>query len=173
MIFASPKASPKKSWLNGSGSRAKRYQNGNAEKFTDVYNLSLLAKALGVSVDELVGASDGNPHVHVDLSHGSSDYEKSTNYLKKLLMKAKTTTNSAEAKKIRKTLLTLGGIGLALGITLLLAGFIGFASGGFEAVQHFEMFNPIPFMIMFLIGGIITGISFMPSMAACRLSSPE
>ncbi|MFA7076253.1 MAG: helix-turn-helix domain-containing protein [Candidatus Izemoplasmatales bacterium] len=131
----------------------------------DLYNTNLLAKALNVTVDELL--NDEVVLDNIDFSNKKETYYSGLlkgNYLKNILYKAKHTTNSLEAKKIKKILLIAGGIGLIIGISLILSGFFGFAKGSMDAVENFgpdnlNPFSPIPFMIVFLAGGVITALS--------------
>jgi len=141
------------------------------EGLPDLYNSTLLAKALGVTVDELVNKEI--EYNNSSYNHNASSYNnKSTkNYLKKLLYKAKHTTNSQEAKKIRRILLIVGGIGALTGIIMVITGFLGFINGAMGQTFRFDPsdiptepieikpFNPISHMFMFLGGGIVFGIS--------------
>ena len=135
------------------------------EGLPDLYNISLLAKALDVSVDDLLNdlhQEEPQPkteNFHEEPRVEETPYHESGNYLKRLLYKAKHTTNSEQAKKIKKSLLTYGAIGLIVGGTMTLGGFIGFASGAMNSVGNFEPFNPLPYMFFFLAGGTVTGIS--------------
>ena len=135
------------------------------EGLPDLYNISLLAKALDVTVDELLNdlhQDEQQPKTekfYEEPKVEETPFQETGNYLKRLLYRAKHTTNSEQAKKIRKSLLTFGGIGLAFGIILTLSGFIGFASGARNSLGSFEPFNPIPYMLMFMAGPIISGIS--------------
>lgn len=126
------------------------------EGLPDLYNVSLLAKALDVSVDDLLNDNPKEEPIHEDNSFSKSE---AGNYLKRLLYKAKHTTNSEQAKKIKKSLLLVGGLGVLLGGLMVVGGFIGFASGAMNSVGNFEPFNPLPFMLMFLLGGTVSGIS--------------
>lgn len=139
------------------------------EGLPDLYNITELAKALNVTVDELLNGShesteEDNNNKKYDSYDNYQDKinEESApvgNYLKKLLYKAKHTSNTAEAKKIRKSLIIAGACGIALGFILVLSGFIGFISGAMGSVQSHDMFNPIPFVLLFLSGGVVSGLS--------------
>lgn len=121
----------------------------------DLANISSLADVLGVTIDQLLEKESPQEELLSSLN------TKGPSYLKALVLKAKTTSNSEEAKKIRNGLILAGGIGLAIGIIMLLSGFIGFAKGGLDAVNSFgaEPFNPIPKMMLFMGGGIVIGLS--------------
>jgi transcriptional regulator with XRE-family HTH domain/ribosomal protein L37E len=149
--------------MNVSRQAISKWERG--EVSPDLHNIKLLAKHLGVSVDGLLGQSfQKDDEIKVT---------QTMNYFKKLLYKAKHTTNSEEARKIKRVLLTTGGIGLAVGIIMVISGFFGFASGAFNSVgAGFEFdpynpsqpmlpepFNPLPYMILFLSGGVIASIS--------------
>lgn len=125
------------------------------EGLPDLYNLRELAKALDVSIDQLKDGTERNANQETP--------KDSKNYLKRLLKKAQTTTNSNEAKRIKKMLMFIGGIGFIIGIIMVISGFIGFAQGGMNAVNSFtpfgETFNPLPYMILFIAGGTVAGIS--------------
>lgn len=135
------------------------------EGLPDLYNITLLAKALGVTVDDLVQSESQSEY------YNTSDNDVNLNnvggFIKKLLYKAKTTTNSDLAKKIRKNLLLGGGIGLAVGIIMIVSGFVSFTSGAFNSVnemgnfpiQEPTLFNPLPSMLLFLLGGVVSSIS--------------
>lgn len=137
------------------------------EGLPDLYNISELAKALDVTVDELLNGSsqdayqeDKHDHVHNEYSnHFQENAAPVGNYLKKLLYKAKHTSNTAEAKKIRKGLILVGALGIVLGFIMVIGGFIGFAGGAMNAVGSSGMFNPLPFMLLFISGGAVSGIS--------------
>lgn len=136
------------------------------EGFPDLYNITTLASVLGVTVDDLV---EGNEQGKMKFSNNQNKHSNQLNggYLKRLLYKAKNTTNSAEAKKIKKILLIVGGIGFTIGIIMVVSGFSGFANGAFSSVNNFgnnpfgdyRPFNPIPHMILFLAGGVVSGVS--------------
>lgn len=124
----------------------------------DLYNVSQLAKALDVSIDELMG--ENQRYREESEPYRGFDFNQTGGYLKKLLYKAKHTTNTEQAKKIRKNLLLAGGIGAVVGLIMTASGFFGFASGAMNSVENFgSSFNPIPFMALFLLGGAITGLS--------------
>lgn len=131
------------------------------EGLPDLYNIKLLAKSLDVSVDDLI--QDDNPEINKGASERNFNSMNITGYFKDLLYKAKTTTDSDLAKKIRKNLLLTGGIGLSLGIVMIVYGFFAFAAGGLNAVNDMgigsEPYNPIPFMAIFMLGGIVSSIS--------------
>ncbi len=128
----------------------------------DLHNTTYLAQALKVSVDELLSNST-NPNVEESLTSSL----KKGGYLSKLLYKAKTTTNSEEAKKIRNGLLITGGIGVILGFYMIISGFVGFGQGAMDSVNNFstnpfgtvDTFNPMKFMLRFLGGGVVLGVS--------------
>lgn len=150
--------------INVSRQAISKWERG--EGLPDLHNLQLLSKALKVSVDELIGNEKIKPDSHTHYHHNTKNngFEKTTssagNYFKKLIYKANHATNSDQAKEIRKKLLTYGGIGLAVGIILIFAGFISFAVGGQRAVSNFNMsYNPIGSIIIFMLGGLITSIS--------------
>ncbi len=158
----------------------------------DLYNIQALAKAFNVSVDTLLNNETNeepkrDAHSHQEV-HSESSYSHSSssgisgNYIKQLLYKAKHTTNSEEAKKIKKILLLAGGIGLVIGVSMILFGFIGFNKGAFDSVNNFgndvidqfpsdpsdpfnptitepEIFNPLPYIIVFMLGGVVSAIS--------------
>lgn len=139
------------------------------EGLPDLYNISLLAKALDVSVDALLNGltqpeqpkeetTNEQPY-HEEPKNEEEPLKETGNYLKRLLYKAKHTTNSEQAKKIRKLLLLYGGLGLAVGGLMVLTGFIGFAKGAMDSVDNFEPFNPLPFMFLFITGGAVSGLS--------------
>ncbi len=125
------------------------------EGLPDLYNTQALAKALDVSVDDLIGNQNSTsnynnqakgPEVNEMLASGG-------NYIKKLLLKAKKTTNTKEAKNIRKKLLTIGVVGIVLGFFMVVGGFIGFGMAGMNAVQNFNTtFNPFPYIIVSFLG---------------------
>ncbi len=122
----------------------------------DLYNIKELAKAFDVSVDDLVG---NQPKMtQTDISIG-----KTGNFFQQLLYKARNTTNSAEAKELRKKLLVFGGIGVVIGISMLISGFVGFAKGAMDSVNNFslyaEPFNPLPYMALSMVGFIIMASS--------------
>ncbi len=128
----------------------------------DLHNITFLAKALHVSIDHLVGEEKRPLHSVKDVESFHS--KPAGNYLKQLLYKAKHTTNSKEALKIRNYLLVIGSIGAIMGFVMVLGGFIGFASDAMNSVNNFgpgntDTFNPIPQMIIFMLGGVIMGIS--------------
>jgi transcriptional regulator with XRE-family HTH domain/ribosomal protein L37E len=137
------------------------------EGLPDLYNISELAKALDVTVDELLNGSsqeeteeDIHKHTHNEYSNQFQETAAPVgNYLKKLLYKAKHTSNTAEAKKIRKGLILVGALGIVLGFIMVIGGFIGFAGGAMNAVGSSGMFNPLPFMLLFISGGAVSGIS--------------
>lgn len=86
------------------------------------------------------------------------------NYFKQLLEKAKNTSNSEEAKAIKRKLMLFGGIGVAVGIVMVLFGFISFGIGAFNSVNHSSVpgsseFNPIIYIVIFMLGGFIASIS--------------
>ncbi|MFP4287155.1 MAG: helix-turn-helix domain-containing protein [Candidatus Izemoplasmataceae bacterium] len=149
--------------INVSRQAISKWERG--EGSPDLQNITLLAEALNVSVDDLLG--------HKNHSDQEEFVPQTGNYFKKLLYKAKHTTNSEEAKKIKKYLLIGGAIGLSVGIIMVISGFMGFASGAFNSVNAgFEFdpynpstpeladpFNPIPFMFLFLSGGFIASVS--------------
>ena len=128
------------------------------EGLPDLYNISLLAKALNVSVDDLINDKPKEEPIHEDNSFSKSE---AGHYLKRLLYKAKHTTNSEQAKKIKKSLLIVGGLGILLGGLMVVGGFIGFASGAMNSMGSFEPFNPLPYMLMFLLGGIYFWLKFI------------
>lgn len=149
--------------INVSRQAISKWERG--EGSPDLHNIKLLADALNVSVDYLLGKDP--------MQEDSTLYPQTGNYLKKLFYKAKHTTNSEEAKKIKTILLLSGGIGLIVGIIMVLSGFFGFAQGAFSSVnagfefdpynptqpQMSDPFNPIPYMFLFLTGGVIASIS--------------
>ncbi len=138
----------------------------------DLYNVSKLAKALNVSVDDLLD----NNHTYQSSTTNDININNIGGSFKKLLYKAKNTTNSEYAKKVKKYLLIGGGIGLLVGIFMIGFGFFGFAAGALNAVNGTTIdfdpttfnpdditmpkpFNPIPYMVIFLLGGVVSGIS--------------
>lgn len=148
------------------------------EGLPDLYNISLLAKALDVSVDDLLNnlhqeepqfqeeqpkqeqqQETRNTENSERETNQGTPYQETGNYFKRLLYKAKHTTNSAQAKKIRKTLIAVGGLGVVLGGIMVISGFFGFASGAMWSVGNFKPFNPLPFMFLFISGAFISGIS--------------
>lgn len=105
-----------------------------------------------------------NPNPIPDEPEPPVSHQETGNYLKRLLYRAKHTTNSAQAKKIKKVLLTVGGIGVLLGATMIIGGFVGFAKGAIDSVNQFppgnlDSFNPLPFMGLFAGGGVVLGLS--------------
>jgi len=128
----------------------------------DFYNISQLAKALNVSIDELVGEgrsfSKKNTH-----DYNNFNFNQSGGFLKKLLYKAKHTTNTEQAKRLRTKLFLIGGIGFITGTILSISGFVGFASGAMNSVGNFHSqgstFNPLPYIGLFMSGGVIASIS--------------
>lgn len=139
------------------------------EGLPDLYNISLLAKALDVSVDELINNLPKQEQPEEEKTYEEPRYEEpkseeepfkeTGNYLKRLLYKAKHTTNSEQAKNIRKSLLLFGGLGLVVSSIMVLTGFVGFAKGAMNSVGTFEPFNPLPYMLLFIAGGIVSGLS--------------
>jgi len=132
------------------------------EALPDLYNIQSLANVFHVSVDELIGKSDESNRINQH--DGYDDEMKHTgNYIKKLLLKAKHTTNTEEAKKIKKILIISGSIGLVVGISMVLFGFISFGVGAQNSVEEMGFgttpFNPLPYIFIFLVGGIISIIS--------------
>ena len=122
----------------------------------DLYNVSKLAKALDVTVDELIG-KDASFNKK-DEPRGF-DFNQTGNYLKKLLYKAKHVSNQEQAKVLRKKLLTFGIIGVIIGGLMTAIGFFGFAAGAMSSVGSMEPFNPLPFVGLFMFSATITGIS--------------
>ena len=131
------------------------------EGLPDLHNLSMLSKALGVSVDELIGNSKEEKKT---FNEEPKDFgNRAGNYFKKLINKANHATNSKQAKEIRKKLLVYGGIGLGVGVLIILIGFISFGVGARNSVLNGNFYdkpyNPIWSMIIFVVGAIISGIS--------------
>lgn len=129
------------------------------EGLPDLYNIKALSEVLGVRIDELMGEQqtpqEEAPHDNMQVAG---------NYLKQLLFKAKHTTNSAEAKRIKKLLITVGIAGIVVGVIMIISGFYGFGKGAFDSVNNFpngnlEPFNPLPYMGLFMLGGVVAGIS--------------
>ncbi len=138
----------------------------------DLYNIQQLASILGVSVDSLINnqpSNDRQPHNHYD------QQPSGMNFIKNLLYKARHTTNTKKAQKIKNWLLVGGGLGVLIGVIISISGFYGFVKGGFDSVNSFgndptdfyntggftepKAFNPIPYMAMFMGGGFLAGIS--------------
>ena len=66
------------------------------------------------------------------------------------------TVNGEPAKKIRKKLLTWGGVGAGLGIAMIIAGFITFAVGGFKSVETMKTsVTTIIGPVIFILGGLL------------------
>ena len=145
------------------------------EGLPDLYNTQQLARALNVSVDELIGEEPQRTYTS-NRSTEPINLQNVGGYFKRLMYKARHTTNSEEALKLRKKLLIIGGIGLAVGLIMVVSGFFGFANGAFNSVNNFspdfgfddngfptieepQIFNPIPYMALFMLGGVISGIS--------------
>ena len=64
--------------------------------------------------------------------------------------------NGETAKRIRKKLLTWGGVGTGVGIAMILAGIIAFSVGGFQSVE--TMTVPVTTIIgpiIFILGGFL------------------
>ena len=137
------------------------------ERLPDLYNIQQLARAFDVTVDDIVGEKTHQRYERTVHSN-NVNLQNIGGYFKKLLFKAKHMTNSEEAKKLRKTLLLVGGIGIVVGAAMVLFGFIGFANGAFNSVNDMpsmipgempSFFNPIPYMLLFLLGGVVSSIS--------------
>lgn len=138
------------------------------EGLPDLYNIKALAKEFNVSVDSLMDEQHQQHQQRETSSHNyftdNTQKKGNGNYIKKLLYKAKNTTNSAEAKRIKKALIKYGIIGVVIGIAMVLFGFISFGVKAFNSVNNFNpgntgSFNPIGYMIIFLFGGVVSGIS--------------
>ncbi|VEU80639.1 helix-turn-helix domain-containing protein [Haploplasma axanthum] len=131
------------------------------EGLPDLHNLSLLAKALGVTVDELIGEQKEEKAKETNQRKYEESFgHRAGNFFQRLIYKGNNATNSKKAKEIRKKLLVFGGIGLGVGILLVIIGFIGFATSAMKSVENFGSgASPVIFMPVFLIGGIIASIS--------------
>ncbi|MCF7925152.1 MAG: helix-turn-helix domain-containing protein [Candidatus Izimaplasma sp.] len=153
----------------------------------DLYNIQALSNALDVSVDTLLNQEPKeNTRSSQSNAYDNQSFSRSNlsgNFFKQLLYKAKHTTNSAEAKRIKKILLLVGGIGIIVGLSMTIFGFIGFGKGAFDSVNNFhnntitqfpsdsdtlfgngtitspDPFNPFPYIVVFLLGGVVTGLS--------------
>lgn len=143
----------------------------------DLYNIQQLASILGVSVDYLI--NDSTTHQRQASIHDQKQ-QNGMNFIKNLLYKARHTTNTKKAQKIKNWLLIGGGLGVLIGVIISISGFYGFVKGGFDSVNNFgstgfpenptdfynpggftepKAFNPIPYMAMFMGGGFLAGIS--------------
>lgn len=135
------------------------------EGLPDLYNIKALAKEFNVSVDSLMDEQHQQQETSFHNHHTNHTQNGNTgNYIKKLLYKAKNTTNSVEAKKIKKALIKYGIIGIVVGAAMTLFGFFSFATKAFNSVNSFDpgntgSFNPIGYMIIFLLGGVVSGLS--------------
>lgn len=71
------------------------------------------------------------------------------------------TINGEPAKKIRKKLLTRGGVGAGVGIMMIIAGLITFSVGEFVSVESMTTvsISTIIGPIIFILGGFITAFS--------------
>jgi len=128
------------------------------EGMPDLYNVTELAKALDVTIDQLMGQQQ--TYKKSEGTYNGFDFNQTGGYLKKLLYKAKHTTNTEQAKKIKKQLLTYGAIGFVLGLLMIVGGFIGFATGAMQSVNNFgTQFNPLPCMLLFMGGGMVLSLS--------------
>lgn len=140
--------------INVSRQAISKWERG--EGYPDLYNIKILAKALDVSVDELI-SEDSNDKPNQN--EFSEQVKTSGNYIKRLLFKAQHTTNSAEAKKIKKNLLTIGAVGILVGGAMTIGGFAGFVSGAINSMGSFGSFNPLAYMLLIILGGTVSGIS--------------
>lgn len=68
------------------------------EGMPDLYNVSELAKALDVTIDQLMGEQKFQKK---EETYRGFDFHQTGGYLKKLLYKAKHTTNTEQAKKLK------------------------------------------------------------------------
>lgn len=127
-----------------------------AEGLPDLYNVQCLAKALGVSVDELIG--QGTTFQESPDQDYKFNYQKAGNYFTNLVNKAKNTANSEEAKAIRKKLLRYGGFGLLVGLLMVVGGFISFATYK-PGSAGINSSGPIGAMVVFMLGGLVSGLS--------------
>jgi len=116
----------------------------------DLQNINMLANVFNTTVDQLLGNSNNH-------------FPGQRGYLKNLLYKAKTTTNSKLAKKIRNGLIIGGAIGVIGGLSMTVAGFVGFLNTGIDKMNNFYTASnfsfPIVKMLMVPGGVLIAGIS--------------
>lgn len=144
-----------------------KWERGEANP--DLYNVQALARALGVRIDDLVSGIEDTREPRQERRPRPEPIQNSNgtngNYVKQLLYKAKHTTNSEEAARIKKKLIWIGLIGIVLSGSMSIGGFIGFLTNGFTSVNTFggidRMFflRPILFMLMFMGGGVMLMIS--------------
>jgi transcriptional regulator with XRE-family HTH domain/ribosomal protein L37E len=130
------------------------------EGLPDLYHAQRLAQVFHVNVDDLLS---NNPFIE---SNTSTTEAPTGNYIKRLLYKAKNTTNSDEAKRIKQKLIKYGVIGVITGFLMIVIGFFSFAIGGFSNVINFNgtfgwfMFaGPLLSMFVFMMGGVVLSIS--------------
>ena len=151
--------------INVSRQAISKWERG--EGYPDLYNIKILAKALDVSVDELINEdSQDRPNT----TEFSEQVKSSGNYIKRLLFKAQHTSNSKEARKIKKTLLLVGGLGVLLGGLLVILGFVGFVGKAFGSFGSLADFNPLPYFLLLICGSAIGGISIYVLVAGLAIT---
>lgn len=141
----------------------------------DLYNVSALASALDVTVDELLGEKAQQVNNEPTLEENVNDLLMSSRgFFSGILYKAKHITNQEQAKRLRKTLLIVGILGIIIGFSMVIGGIIGFGTGAQNAVDNFgwdsEPFNPMPYMITSMLGMLVVGISVFVTYAGLAIT---
>lgn len=158
-----------------------KWERGEANP--DLYNVQSLARALGVRIDDLINGIEKKEPTYENRQFRQEpkqdNMEKTGNYVKQLLYKAKHTSNSEEASKIKRKLIRIGLLGIVLSLIMTLGGLIGFTTAGFASVHTFGGFNsmfllrPLLFMLMFMGGGIVLMISVPILLAGLSIKVAE